>query len=503
MGTSASRSRLFWPIFGSLPLLLSLVASLVWDPFLDFPPATVPFHARAMQILKARTAPVRISWYHSGELDTGAFPSGPIWRDLRSLESGSSLPIRIVRKDPGRDPQTLAELGRLGARTLEYQATGGDGSVSSLYSALLVEYGDAQRFIPWVDSRERLSMDLSRTLDSLVAGRQDLVSLMAPEDLLEDVERLLGENGRAVRVLSPGQAVPTTSDSLIVLGPVDAFTPSSVQRIDAWIAGGGSCLLALDRVAVDLNAGSAVRDSLLLENPAMDALLSRLGLVLEAFLLHDERSLMIASHKADGFGGSTPFLQAYPWWPSVPASADTMNSDAPFAHPGLDLFWASPLHFEKTDGWKGRVLLASSDRSTLPVLPWYLHPAELSLTECGSTMGPQGLAICLEREDRGPTASLAGAGRVIVIGDSQFAGPLAARPDGRSSRNHVFLMDCLDWLEGRDGLSGIRSPLHHQYELEMAMPLSARARLLLLLPLFLPLLFLLVRRVYPFLRSSR
>ena len=471
-----------WMLVLGLPATLALVMiALVWDPVWDLSSSSLSFRERSGQILSERTLPVQITWYHSRPLDRGAFRSRPIWRDLRSLESRSALPVRVDRRDPGREALALAELGRLGARALEYQAD--TGVVSSLYSAILVEYGDTQRILPWVDSRETLSIELCRVLESLVRGRQDLVSLLAPPEDQEVLEALLSANGRAVRRISPGQAVPDTSDSLVVLGPIDAFSASAVQLVEEWILDGGSCFIGLDRVGVDLNAGSAVRDSLLLENPAMDGLLMHMGITLESFLVHDERSLSIASQKADGLGGSSTVLQGYPWWPAVPESVNMRNSKAPFAHPGADLFWASPLRLDERAGWKGGVLLASSRESRIPALPWYLHPAELRLNATGSALGPQKLAVYLEREDMEHS-------RIVVVGDSQFLGPLAARTDGQASRNDMFFLDCLDWLEGRDVLNGIRSSAYRHHAVEAALPLSTKGRLCLLLPLLVPLVFI-------------
>lgn len=494
------RLRRFFPWFLAILMLCISLISLLRDPVCDFSARGISgYQENLARLLERRTAEVAIVWYHSPALDKGAFASRPIWRDLRCLAADGSLPVRVVRHDPGNNPALLSELGRLGARSLSHQG----GESVGLYSTVLVEYGEEQRLIPWVDSRDALAVELAQVFDSLLNARQDLVSLIAPPLMRPDIERILSANGRAVRVLEAGQAVPDASDALLVFGALNEIPNGSVDSIQDWLDRGGSCLFALDRIRVDLNAGSAVRDSVLLENSALEALLARLGLAIEGLLVHDERSLEIASVQTNSLGEHSNMLQSYPWWPSTPASADIKPGPLLFKHPGLDLFWSSPLRQTDRPGWTAAVLLSSSSRTRLPSLPWYLHPAELSFNETGNYAGAQNLAFCLEQGDGGARVPGSKPARVILIGDSQFLGALAARPDGRSPRNEIFFLDALDWLEGRDALGGLRVPYYRFYTLEEALPLPAWSRLLLFVPLLFSLVFPALRFFHSRLRSSR
>jgi ABC-type uncharacterized transport system involved in gliding motility auxiliary subunit len=137
------------------------------------------------------------------------------------------------------------------------------------------------------------------------------------------------------------------------------------------------------------------------------------------------------------------------------------------AHPltarfiGIDLYWPSPLELIPPPGVSGEILFTSTEHAWLQTRDFITNPELISRfeDEAEETRGVQTLGVALY--GLFPSAFENGLpgikpGRIIVVGNTDFAGPLMQFNRG-GERNLEFLVRAAEWIISDDDLLTIRS----------------------------------------------
>jgi ABC-type uncharacterized transport system involved in gliding motility auxiliary subunit len=192
----------------------------------------------------------------------------------------------------------------------------------------------------------------------------------------------------------------------------------------------------------------------------------------------------------------------YPEWIGV----NLGNPDQPLTarFDGLDLYWASPLELYPPPGVDGEILFTSSDEAWLQDQWLITNPMYMQYfaEEADETSGTKVLGVSLsgmftsffegrprpprEGDDEALSEALYDPpvvkkpARIIVVGDTEFAGDLMQTNRGED-RNLGFLIRVADWLSndedmvairGRVGLAGRLDRIVDEEKRDMVMALS-------------------------------
>lgn len=415
---------------------------------------------------------VRITYFVSDKLRQAYPLPGEIADLLREYAAHSRGKIRFLQRDPAR-AELLREVEELGIMPQQIQVTERDEiSVATVYSGVLIEYLDREAVMPVVFSLDTLEYDLTSRIRALVRNEEREIGVMVADSYKqwESEFALLGQElffaGFRVRLINPGDEIPAALPALFVLGGAEDLDESHLYRIDNYIAGGGNALFAVDGVFVDTRGtleARAVNDKGLL------AMLANYGAVVRRALALDRTALSIRFRNQTENG---TFIQSvrYPQWIGVMEQGGNPESTLTSRFRGLDLFWASPLELSPPEGVSGEALFSSTDEAWLQTESFITRPDLIYqfADEAEATAGTKILGASLSGIFPGafdgrpkPGESLPDMpaarkpSRIIVVGDSDFAGSLMQMNAGEE-RNLDFLIRAAEWLSSDDDIVAIR-----------------------------------------------
>lgn len=253
---------------------------------------------------------------------------------------------------------------------------------------------------------------------------------------LSTATELLGRDNFALESWqSIGQTtVPRDTDLLVLAGPTDRFLDDEARTLDAYLTAGGRALLLLDPTIV----GDRVRDLGLRE------LLRRRGIVIDDDLIVDPSQALATSPETlftSDYGGH-PIVQPLTGRPVIlPLSRSVRRSDTPPA--GAEV---SELVRASASSW------AETDLESLPA-------ASPSATEAQGA-----IPVAVAASWPAPDASDADDGRLVVIGDSDFA------TDGYlfDGANGELLLGAFNWLIDRESMLAIAPREPEQMKLSLS-----------------------------------
>ena len=400
------------------------------------------------------TDQVVITYFVSDRLRRSHPMPGIISDLLREYAAHSRGKIRVIERDPARAnlSQRVEELGIIPHQIHVVERN--ESTVAMVYSGILIEYLDRQSVIPVVFSVETLEFDLSSRIRSLVRNTERNIGIIAADahkDWSFEYRLLIQElflAGFNVRLLRPGEEIPNTLPALFVLGGAEYLDEYQLSHIDRFILNGGNVLFAVDGIFVnrDTLVSRAVMDMGLL------AMLANYGVVVRPALVHDRPALNLTYQLQSGAGTVIRTIR-YPQWIGVLEQAGNPNHHITARFHGLDLYWASPLELSPPPGINAEILFTSTADAWLQTRNFTSAPAMLPYfqNELEETLGTKILGASLS----GMFPGAARPSRIIVVGDSDFAGALMQVNRGEA-RNLGFLLKAAEWLSNDDDLIAIR-----------------------------------------------
>ncbi|MDR0402038.1 MAG: GldG family protein [Treponema sp.] len=414
---------------------------------------------------------VRISYYCSGKLASVDPAPGEISDLLREYAARSRGKILVTF----RDPSGSGDAERFGLMPQSLPNVGNDElSLATVYSGIVIEYLNRIEVIPWVFSLDALEYDVTSRIRSLVSGKKRELGVLTPDPQknLQEYYGLLNQflvqSGFSVTPLYPGDEIPDTLPALFVLGGVESLDEYSLYRIDRYIQLGGRVLFAVESVEVDF---TYTWDARLMEDKGLLAMVSFYGATVGQSIVMDRASLALPYRDSSG----QLVLARYPPWIGVLEENGNNDNILTSGFGGADMFWASPLTLTLPEtGVRGEVLFSSSPEAWLMTKDFSIRPETSYLfnAEEEETRGSKILAVSLEgifpswfngvdkpeEEGRPPLPdmpSVAKESRILVLGDSDFAGIISQYT--QSQRNLDFVVQTADWLGNDDDIVGIRN----------------------------------------------
>jgi ABC-type uncharacterized transport system involved in gliding motility auxiliary subunit len=449
---------------------------------------------------------VTVTYFVSERLSRAHPMPGEISDLLREYAAYSRGRIRFIQKDPS-DAEVASGLEGLGIAAQQIQLVEkNEVTVATVYSGILIEYLDKESVIPVVFSLDTLEYDISSRIRAMVRDIEreigvivgDAYKQWSSEYALLNQELVI--SGFRVRLFNPGEEIPPSLPALFVLGGAEDLDEYSQYLIDRYITGGGNVFFALDGIFVD----RTFLDARIINDKGLLTMLANYGIVLRPALVLDMSALTIRFQTQSGYATIIQTVR-YPHWISV--REDGGNPDQPLTarFEGLDLYWASPLELYPPPGVEGEILFTSSENTWLQEDWLIANPMYIQLfeEEAEETWGTKILGASLsgifpsafegrprpQREGEGQDASGEDLydppvekkpARIIVVGDTEFAGTLMQSNRGED-RNLGFLIRVADWLSndedlvairGREGIAGRLDRIADGEKRDMVMALS-------------------------------
>ena len=420
---------------------------------------------------------VRITYFVSDKLRQTYPLAGEIADLLREYAAHSRGKIRFIQKDPAK-AELLREVEELGFQPQQIQVTEkNELTVALVYSGILIEYLDRESVMPVVFSLDTLEYDLTSRIRSLIRNVEKELGVIVGDSHKQWgsefglLHRELVFAGFRIRLISPGEEIPSSLPALFVLGGVEDLNEYQQYRIDHYILGGGNVFFAVDGVFVDIHGSLEAR---YVNDQGLLAMLANYGAVIQRALVLDETALNLRFQTQTQRGTSIQFVR-YPQWIGVQNRGGNSGHSVTSRFQGLDLFWVSPIELIPRPGVNSEILVFSTDRAWLQSERLITNPTlgyQFTL-EAGTTQGMKNLAVSLSGVFPSafdyrpkPVPEEGGASlpdppaqrkpsRIIVMGDADFAGNLMQINRGEA-RNLDFLIRTAEWLSSDDDIVSIR-----------------------------------------------
>jgi len=244
----------------------------------------------------------------------------------------------------------------------------------------------------------------------------------------------------------------------VIVGAKTPFSPDELQKLDDFLLSGGSIVVAVNRMEIDMQSAMALPS-----HTGLEYWLETKGILIDTSLVLDVQCGSVTVPQYMGSMQINTQVQ-FPYLPLAVTFAD---------HPAVKgmqqvLFpYVSPIQYRATlPQSKFTPLVFSSDKSGIAPAPVTLRVGDKKWTQGDFPLGNQILAGLYEQTQQNGNNS-----KLIVFGDADF--PLS-NEQGKvvSDMNTNLLVNAIDWLGDDSGLINLRGkvvaakPIHAKYLLE-------------------------------------
>ncbi len=363
--------------------------------------------------------------------------------------SGGKVKVEFI--DPKDDQATQQELYLAGIPQLQFNVLEKDKyQVINGYLGLVVKYGDKTQAIPVIQDTRDFEYQITSAIKKVTDDKLASIGFWqgnGSADTQNDITAIFQKLSEIYNVSAVNytaeKKIPENMDTLIIIGPKEAFKDEELKAIDAFLMKGGSLIILANGVTVEQGLQAAKNDT------GLNKILAGYGLKLNNNLILDVNNGMASFSQ-----GFVTFSTNYPYWPKVIKAGFDQNNIAVAKLESLVLPWASSIDLspDKMKDITISYLARTSDRAMLVADNFNLSPqAEIK----NGAKGKYDLAVSLSGKFNSvynnPNTS---AGRIVLVGDSDFITDNFLRnyPD-----NLVFFQNVVDSLSLGNDLITIRS----------------------------------------------
>ncbi len=344
--------------------------------------------------------------------------------------------------------------------------------LKKVYMGLVLIYQDKHETIPLVQDISNLEYDLTSTIKRLTADKIRKVGVLTGfgtpdyQQELRQMTALMEKNYEVVPVsISGNELIDPDIETLLIIGPKEAFDDWAKFVIDQYIMHGGKVAWLINKVKARLQESQALPNNL-----QLDDLMRHYGFVVSNNLVTDAQCGVVNIQQRQAFFTISNMVQ-YPPFPEVA----NFNKRSPIVKDleSMMLFFPSSID-TLTPSNKGidcTPLFYSSKKTHVQQGRYEINPLSPMLKE-GFNEGERLLAAAYSGSFESffhgkpvprPTDSMAvpppvrtveqsPQTRMVIVGDGNFA------QDGYAGNpaNRVFFMNLVDWLTQDSDLMQIR-----------------------------------------------
>jgi ABC-type uncharacterized transport system involved in gliding motility auxiliary subunit/ABC-type transport system involved in multi-copper enzyme maturation permease subunit len=442
-GGGARRLRLGVGLLVAILIVVNLLGSYIRGR-LDLTPGNAYTLSPATErIVAGLDDIITIKLFASKELPTEAAllkrDVDDLLHDLRSAGKGK---VRVVQRDPAEDEAARRDAQALGIQPVQFNVIGqAELQVKEGYLGVAVQHADANETIPFISRSDDLEYRLASAIRALTRPKKNVVALVnadpQPEGGFDALQQQLSKTYE-VRSIALADSAPLNDVSLLILaGNPDSLSPAQLKRINGYFDRGGSALV--------MASGMQLSPQMPMSFPkpvAWNAVLQRFGVSVQSNVVYD----LVANEIIPVPSQMGRVLRQYPFFVRAASTGKSIvNQEV-----GDVLFtWGSTLDTTAAPTRIITPLYISSRAGGVATGETMIDPnREFPQTDLRARL----LAVqVVTRKAAGDSTS---AGRVIVIGDDDFADDRSARG---APENVALALNAVDWLAQDEALISIRA----------------------------------------------
>ncbi|HTH63077.1 MAG TPA: Gldg family protein [Gemmatimonadales bacterium] len=357
--------------------------------------------------------------------------------------------VRLVVIDPSGDSTAAREAASLGIPPVQFNVMGQSSlQVKEGYLGLAVQYANEVRQIPLIRQTSDLEYRLTAFIRDLTRTSRPAVGWVGvPSNPQQDqgsgYNTLRSSLDRSYTVrdisLTSDSSLGTDLKVLVLSDAPDSIPPAQLEPLRRFLASGGSALVMASGMRHSMQEPFAMA-----RRVPWNALLQPFGVSIQSDIVYD-----LAANEAVSMPSQYgQVVMAYPLWIRAGSTrASTVNAEVT----GVFLPWTSSI--DTTHATRGTVtplLVSSRAAGTLQGQAMLSPQQDFARTNLATRI----LAVAVSPSTAGAAAPNAPKGRLVVIGNDDFASDRFAQNQGA---NVVFVENAIDWLAQDDALIAIRS----------------------------------------------
>ncbi len=351
-------------------------------------------------------------------------------------------------------------------------------SVAMVYTGIVIEYLDRHETLPVISTTDTLEYELTSKIRKVVRNEHKKIGIVIgnpdrPYDSYRTLVSQLSANFE-VSEIKPGTEIPSDLSILMVIGN-GGLDDYDVFPIDQYLMNGGKVLFLVDGVKIDMRGNLAASK---IEKSAVLDMLKAYGIDVKRELLLDKYNKNFRIPR-QLFGQTMwQIIGKYPEWITIASQNVSRTNPITARFQGLDLYWASPLKWEKKEGLNAEALVKTTKEAWVLKEKFETNPYRGDMLNYIGTenRGQYTVAYAVkgnfpsyfsgkpvpkregeknvwdnskERKDKSNDT------RIIVIGDSDFASSLFQYTD--AFYNLDFVENCSNWLSNDEDLLSIKT----------------------------------------------
>ncbi len=399
-------------------------------------------------------------------------------------------------------------------------------SVAMVYTGIVIEYLDRHETLPVVASTGTLEYELTSKIRRIVKNEHEKVGIIiaSPDRTYDNYRSMVSQLSANFEVsqITPGKSIPSDISLLIVIGD-GGFDNYDVYPIDQYLMKGGKILFLVDGIRIDMR--NNLKATKIEKSPILD-MLKTYGIDVKRELVLDKYNKTFRIPR-QLFGQTMwQIIGKYPEWITISSENVSHKNPITARFQGLDLYWASPLVWEKKTGLKAEALIKTTKQAWVMKKKFMTNPYQADMLNYIGTenRGQYTLAYTVsgtfnsffadksvpKREgEKTPWAKekkvdKSKKTRIIVVGDSDFPSSLLQYTD--AFYNIDFVENCSTWLTNDSDLLTIKTRVVRDMRLNKIQDPKKRITMALLTEvvnvIFVPLLVILYG-VFRFLSRKR
>ncbi len=399
-----------------------------------------------LELIRAAEHPVRLTYVVSPRLYDDFSQPRAIEDTLNEYAARSAGRIEARVTDPEEvEEERLRELGLVPQQIQITEA--GQQTIATVYSGITVEYLDRTESVPLIFAPEMVEYEVTSQLRVLVTDKRATVGFLAGASDRPIEQQLLFANTIAstfdIYVLDRGEPIPDVVDA-VVATDASSLGPLDLLPLSRYLSRGGSALLTLERVLVDIEGNLEAFE---VSGTAVRSLLTSYGISLGKELVLDRYHNQIpVQESSDDF--SVNRLYPYPHWVSIREATTSAEHPITGRFTGLDLYWPTWLALANDAPAEAEIIAATSLEAWLMGEPFVTAPEAPGLASVPSSSGQYGVVAAYAGDER--------PGRLVAISDAGvFWDPLIQSTG--SEHNVDFGLNALQWLTNDEELLSLRT----------------------------------------------
>jgi ABC-type uncharacterized transport system involved in gliding motility auxiliary subunit len=383
------------------------------------------------EVLSALDSEVKITWYRSANIGRIADNEYEIECCLDDFRTASRKRLSYEIRDPS-SPEVLIDPDTIGITPRHVQT-------DDYYSGILIEHHGRSEIIPFVSDRSTLEYNLLLRILSLSGKTQNDIQILfggtnGPESYGYIVP-WLDYSGFTVRELSLPAHEIGTDMPLLVIGSTE-ITHETATAISTFLDLGGNAAFFVSGTNVitdgDWSATAKVDDALI-------ETLALRGITINNDLVLDESCWRMTLPSLDG--SKYEFID-YPYWVTVNSDSTNPLFNGIYS---LQFYWPSDIFIDTAQNPAINSLIESSASAIVETDSFDTDPFSKPMDRVKSHSG---------KSRRHLAVASATSSRLICVADEQFPGAMTDYT--ASDTNLDFLVNCAEWLSGKDDLLSVK-----------------------------------------------